>query len=349
MKIVLTTAQALFVKGGAEFLTENLCTALTKAGHQVEIVNIPFMDRPLDIIEEQIVASRLMEIASTWAGKTDLCIGLKFPSYYIPHPNKVLWMLHQHRAAYDLYDTPYSNIKNDDSGNYIRNIIQNADDRYLGEAKRIYTISKNVSKRLEMYNMISSRPLYHPCPDMEKFICGEYEDYILVPSRITIAKRQYLALEALAETKSNVKLYFLGKADNEKEMQKLISYVEEHNLQNRVRFFDFVSQEEKIQLYANAKAVLFIPKDEDYGYITLEAMAASKMVITAKDSGGPLEFIDDQKNGRVVEPNKKELARVLDELWESSTMARELGSNARMKLDEMDITWDRVVKELTKK
>lgn len=346
MKIIIATAQALFVKGGAEFLTENLFRAAQAAGHQVEIVNIPFMDRPPEIIEEQVIAARLMEIASSWTGKTDLCIGLKFPSYCIPHPNKVIWMLHQHRAAYELFDTPYSNLKNDDLGNKVRNIVHNADNVYLPEAKRIFTISENVSARLKKYNNIDSVPLYHPCPDMERFYCNGYGDYILVPSRITQAKRQLLALQALSETKSEVRVYILGKADNQVEKEKLVNFVKERHLEERVKFLDYVSQEEKFRLYAEAKAVLFIPKDEDYGYITLEAMASSKPVITTVDSGGPLEFVQDHQNGIITKPEAKELAEAMDQLWNSETMAEEYGIQAKKQLKEMDITWDRVIKEL---
>ena len=125
-------------------------------------------------------------------------------------------------------------------------------------------------------------------------------------------------------------------------------FIKEHKLQNRVKFFDYVSQEEKIKLYANAKAVLFIPKDEDYGYITLEAMAASKPVITAKDSGGPLEFVIDKKNGFVVEPTPKAIAEAIDLFADGDKIALELGQYSRIHLEEMDITWDNVVKELTR-
>lgn len=348
MKIVITTVQALFVKGGAEFLADNLVCALKQAGHQVELVKIPFMDRPCEKIEEQIITARLMEVASTWTGQTDLCIGLKFPAYFIPHPNKVIWMLHQHRDAYELFDTSYSNLKNNDIGNEARTIIYNADNRYLPEAKRIYTISEHVSQRLEKYNGIGSVPLYHPCPDMDRFFCKGYEDYILVPSRITQAKRQMLALEALAKTRSNVKLYILGKADHPAEMKKLTDFVEEQHLGERVRFLDYVSQEEKFRLYAKAKAILFVPKEEDYGYITLEAMAASKPVITATDSGGPLEFVEHDKTGMVMQPEAEELARAMDEIWSSNTMAETYGRQAKKKLEEMDVSWNRVVKELVR-
>lgn len=348
VKIAITTVQMPFVYGGAEILTKNLKAALVEAGNEVEIITMPFIDNPLHMIENHIAASRLMDINYSWAGKIDLCIGLKFPAYYIPHTNKINWILHQHRAAYELFDTELSNIKNSAEGNQMRKVIFNADNQYLSEAKRIYTISNRVSKRMAQYNGISSVPLYHPCPDMSKFYCAEYENYILMPSRIGVTKRQMLALEAMCQTKSNVKLYIVGRADNVAEKEKLLTYIREKKLQDRVKYFDYVTQEEKINLYANAKAVLFIPVEEDYGYITLEAMAASKAVITALDSGGPLEFVTDEENGEVVEPTPIEIARAMDYVITSKYAAVEMGECGKKRLKEMNITWENVVKELTK-
>ena len=348
MKIALATVQVPFVYGGAEFLARNLKTELSNAGHEVEIITMPFIDNPLHLIENHLTAARLMDLNYSWAGKIDLCVGLKFPAYCIPHSNKVNWILHQHRAAYDLFDTEYSNMKDTPEGVEMRRIVYNADNQYLKEAKRTYTIAKRVSDRMSQYNGISSVPLYHPCPDMDKFYCSKYEDYILMPSRIGITKRQQLALEAMRLTKTNVKLYIVGRADNRNEKEKLLTYIREHNLQDRVRYFDYVTQEEKFTLYANAKAVLFIPIEEDYGYVTLEAMAASKAVITALDSGGPLEFVTDEENGEVVEPTPIEIARAMDYFMTSKYVAVQMGECGKKKLLEMNITWENVVKELTK-
>ena len=348
MRIALTTVQAPFVSGGAEFLANNLKKALIDRGHEAEIVSIPFMDSPTYLIENHIVASRLFDLEHSWAGKIDLCIGLKFPAYYIPHSNKVVWALHQHRAAYDLFDTEYSNLKSNEDGQYYRNVIYNADNLYLKEAKRIYTISENVTARMRKYNRIGSTALYHPCPDAEKFYVEGYEDYILMTSRINITKRQMLAIEAMQYTKSNTKLYIVGKADNVYEKDRMLAYIKELKLGNKIKYFDYVTQEEKFKLYANAKAVLFIPKDEDYGYITLEAMESSKAVITAKDSGGPLEFVEDGKNGFIVDPTPKEIARAFDEIAMSKNLAREMGTASKKHLLEMNVSWDNVVKELTR-
>ena len=348
MKIAITTVQIPFVSGGAEALAAGLKKALIKAGHEAEIVSMPFMDQPAHLLEEYIVASRLMDINNSWAGHIDLCIGLKFPAYYIPHDNKVIWALHQHRQAYELYDTDFSPIKNDIEGRHIRSIVENADNRYLPEAKRIYTISGNVSERMSRFNNLESTPLYHPCPDMESFYPGDYEDYILMPSRINITKRQELAIEALSKTKSDIKLYIVGRADNSAVKGHLINVIKQYGMQERVRLFDFVPHEEKLKLYSRARAVLFIPVDEDLGYITIEGMASSKAVITCSDSGGPLEFVDNGITGLVAQPDAESIAQAIDELALSKHLAVEMGTRANIRLKAMDITWEHVVKELTR-
>lgn len=348
MKIIIGTVQVPFVTGGAELLARNLKVALYEAGHESEIVTMPFIDTPVSRIEEHIIASRLMDQEYSWGGRADLFIGLKFPAYHMPHPNKIVWMLHQHRAAYDLFNTEYSNIKNNYEGKTIRRVIKNADKQYLSEAKRIYAISHNVADRLQRYSGFWGRPLYHPCPDMEKFHTGAYKNYILMPSRINITKRQMLALEALCHSKSNIDLYIVGKAEAETEKRRMLQFISEKHLSKRVKYLDYVTQEEKFQLYADAKAVLFIPLDEDYGYITLEAMSAGKAVITAQDSGGPLEFVADRKTGIVAQPDPISIAYAIDQIAEDTNLAIQYGENGKKRLSGMNITWEHVVKELTK-
>ena len=349
MKILIATTQAPFITGGAELHAENLKKALIKYGHEAEIVTIPFREYPLEKIKDHIVASRLLDLSTTGAGKIDLCIGLKFPAYLMPHPNKVLWILHQHRAAYDLYNTQYSDIKNNAEGNRIRQIIMNADTNYIKEAKRVYANSQNVANRLKKFNGIDSKPLYHPCPDIEKFYTGNFENYILMPSRVNSTKRQMLAIEAMRYVKTDFKLYIIGKADNIHDRDKMLSTINKYKLQDKIKYFDFVEQSEKFKLYANARAILFIPVDEDYGYITIEAMASGKAVITAKDSGGPLEFIVNNENGYVAEADAKTIAEKMDTFIMDENIAMEMGKKSKNKLQEMNINWEYVVKELTKK
>lgn len=349
MRIIITTVQALFMKGGAEFLAANLKNALESHGHEVEIVALPFFDSPPEVIEDYIVSACLFDVKKTWVGDSDLCIALKFPAYFIRHPNKVVWLLHQHRPAYELYGSEYSNIKNDSCGNYIRNIIFNADTKFLSKVKSIYTISKNVSKRLMKNNGLSSEPLYHPCPNMEKFYEGKFKDYILMPSRINITKRQFMAIEAIAECRQSIRLIIVGKSENKHALDKLLSLISQKHLRNRVEYRSFVSEQEKYHLYSNARAILFIPYDEDYGYVTLEGMAAGKPVITAEDSGGTLEFVEDGETGFIVKPNALSIAKAIDEIAQSRHLAAELGCNGKARLKSMNISWDNVIENLVGK
>lgn len=347
MKILISTTQIPFIHGGAEDHAENLMKQLQIRGHEVEMLKIPLFDSPLERVEDYIVAARLMDMSYANCGKIDLCIGLKFPAYLVPHDNKKVWILHQYRQVYDLFGTKFG-VPDVKAGRRIRDIVTTADTRYLSEAKGLFANSKNVAKRLKKHNALDAVPLYHPCPDIEKFYVGNYEDYILMPSRITRVKRQLLALEALALTKNNMKLVLLGKADTDEETNALKMKIKELKLDDKVIITGFVTLEEKLKLYSNARAVLFIPYDEDYGYITLEAMAANKMVITATDSGGPLEFVLNNETGIITEPNPKEIAQAMDAVIESEKMAKQFGQDGNKRLIDMNITWDAVVEALIK-
>ena len=70
---------------------------------------------------------------------------------------------------------------------------------------------------------------------------------------------------------------------------------------DRVTFLGAVDDEALLALYAGALAVVYAPFDEDFGYVTLEAFLARQAGLTARDSGGPLEFVQDGVNGAVVD------------------------------------------------
>ena len=140
----------------------------------------------------------------------------------------------------------------------------------------------------------------------------------------------------------------MGKADHDFERDRLINYIKQYNLEDKIKYFDYVDQNEKFKLYADAKAIMFIPLDEDYGYITLEGMASGKAILTTKDSGAPLEFVEDGVNGYVVDPIAKHIAEKIDVLSQDNNICETMGRNSLKKLKHMNITWENVVKELTK-
>ena len=348
MKILIVSTHVPFIFGGAEILANNLQKALIERGHQAEITKIGFKWYPPERIPEHILATRLLDFTETAGDKIDLVIGLKFPAYFVKHPNKVLWILHQHRPAYDLWGTPFQDIPDNKFGNKIRNIIINSDNQYLPEAKKIYTLSKNVTNRLKKFNNIKSQHLYHPPDGAENLREGKFEDYVFYPSRLGALKRQDLAIKSMKYTKSNVKLIVAGRPDSEYDVKKLQNLIDEYKLDEKVILLTNISNEKKNELFANSLGSLFIPYDEDYGYVTLEAFYSHKPVITTNDSGCPLEFVDDKKNGFVTSPDPKSIADSLDKLYQDKKSTQQMGENGHKKISSMNLSWDNVVDALTK-
>lgn len=347
MRIVIANTHVPFITGGAEVVADGLKQTLIEAGHYVEIVRIPFKWYPPEIIPEHILACRLLDLTESCGEGIDLFIGLKFPAYYIKHPNKVLWICHQHRPVYDLWDTSYRDIPGGPLGLYIKNTITQSDNNFLREARKIFTISKNVSSRLKKFNNLDSEHLYPPVSNQKDYHCNNAKDYIYYISRIGGLKRQELAVESMKYVKSKARLIIAGSPDSEYNIARLNKLIREYHLNSKVKILPNVSDEEKINLYANCLAVLFSPYDEDYGYITLEAMYSKKPVITCKDSGGPLEFVEDNITGYIREPAPQEIADVIDRLYLDREKAKKLGEAGYEKIISMDISWKRVVETLT--
>ena len=107
MRVAIVTTQVPFVRGGAELLCDGLQAAMLAAGHEAEIVAIPYKWYPATQIPEQMLASRLVRLPE----RTDRMVGIKFPAYLVPHPSKRLWLAHQHRAAYDFWDQPGCDLR----------------------------------------------------------------------------------------------------------------------------------------------------------------------------------------------------------------------------------------------
>ena len=346
MRILIATVKIPFIRGGAEILAEGLLAALKTAGHQAELIEIPFKWYPPEKILDHMLACRLLDLTESTGTKVDLLIGLKFPAYLIPHPNKVLWVLHQHRQAYDLWNHPIAkDMILAPNGAEIRDAITQADTKLLPESRGIYTISKNVSSRMARFCGVESNPLYHPPPSAERFTPLPAEDYFFFPSRLTPIKRQSIVVEALALTRNPVRLCLAGPPDVPSYLDDLKNMAAKLGVLNRIEFTGGISEEDKLNRYARSLGVVFTPVDEDYGYVTLEAMLSAKPVITCTDSGGPNEFLD-ASTGFVVDPEPAKLAAALDELWENRTQAEAMGQRALDRYHAMNIGWPHVVKTL---
>lgn len=342
MRIVIPSVQVPFIRGGANLMAEGLAHALRDAGYEVEIVTLPFKFFPPAYIDGLIDMWIAQDFNNFNGYEIDKVIALQFPAYYVRHQDKVLWLMHQHRAVYDSYDPG----KASNELKRLREKIHQLDSEELKKFKSIYTMSKNVSERLKRYNGIPSIPLYHPPAGEGRFYCEEPYDYIFYPSRLESHKRQDLLIKAMAFTKTPVKAVIAGIGGQAPRYQQLIEHL---GLKHRVRLIGFISEAEKYTLYARALAVFFGPLDEDYGYVTLEAMLSSKPVITCTDSGGPLEFVLDGETGIVTEPHPESISEAIDRLHLNQKRSAEMGRSGLRRYKEMDINWKNVLEKLVGK
>jgi glycosyltransferase involved in cell wall biosynthesis len=342
-KVLICTTQAPFVTGGAELHASNLRDALRASGYETELVALPFKWYPPEQIVRDVLAWRLLDLKESNGEPVDLVIGLKFPAYVVAHPTKVLWILHQHRAAYNLAGTEFDDISTHAGGARIREMIRHCDNEFIPEAKKVFANSKTVAARLRRYNGIESEPLYHPPPRVASLRAGEYGDYIFFPSRLEAQKRQRLLIEAMRLVRTPLRAVIAGDGSEREELRALVNRL---GVSDRVELRGYVNEDEMIGLYANALAVCYLPFDEDYGYVTLEAMYAARAALVTNDSGGATEFVDDGATGYVVAPDARELAARLDELYADRALARRLGERGREKITAMNLSWERVVERL---
>lgn len=332
-----------FVEGGARIIVRDLAKAIRDRGHEVDIVELPFVSA-WDEMLEQMLAIRLIDVSSS----SDALIAIRTPSYLLRHPNKRLWFIHHHRGAYDLWGTPWQDIPETPEGLAVRSAIIAADNQYLPEAQRIFTNSQVVSDRLRHFNDLDSEVLYPPLGSPELFSRGQAEDYLFYPSRILGHKRQLLVVEAAAQLKTDARVVIAGVPDDPNQLSVLEEEIARGGLEERVELIPrWISEEEKAELMARSLGVLYVPFLEDsYGYVTLEAFHAHKPVITCSNSGGPLEIIEDGVNGLVAAPDPGSVAAAMDTLRSDPEAAAAMGERAHQTLQMKAINWDHVVSRL---
>jgi glycosyltransferase involved in cell wall biosynthesis len=340
MNIVICTAQVPFVYGGNEVLVEGLREALASRGHRVAVVALPYKWYPREQIISSALAWRMIDITEADGRPVDMAICTKWPSYAVAHPNKVTWLVHQFRQAYDWYGTPLSDFTNSSEDARIRRLVTEMDRKTLGESRKLYTISRNVAQRLKRFNGLEGSPLYPPVRSGLDLEPGPYGDYVLSLGRLDAAKRVNLLLDALSQA-PHVRAVVAGTGPDADALKRQAQRL---GISNRVEFAGFVDDEEASRLYTNARVVYFAPVDEDYGYGAVEALQAARPVITTTDAGGVLEFVESGVTGLVSAPHAGAIAHSLTILSNDSEQAARLGLAGREKVS--GITWDNVVSAL---
>ncbi|WP_136067577.1 glycosyltransferase [Modicisalibacter radicis] len=203
--------------------------------------------------------------------------------------------------------------------------------------RRYAAISRNVTRRADYFPRgVPIQVIHHPS-DLPLFE-GRNHDYLFTVSRLDGPKRIDLLLRAFLRSEADIELRIAGTGPQEAELKALAGD------DPRVRFLGFVRDSEIVAQYRDALAVPFLPFDEDYGLITVEAMGAGKAVITCTDAGGVNEFVEHGVTGWSVEPTERALAEALSEAAADRARTRRMGDNARARVAH--VNWRQTVDHL---
>jgi glycosyltransferase involved in cell wall biosynthesis len=337
MRVAVCAPQVPFVRGGAEVMADDLVGALRARGHEADLVTIPFKWYPGARVLDQAFLWRLADLTEADGRPIDRVIATKFPAYCVRHPNKVAWVLHQFRQAYDYDRTELGQFDESAEARATRRAVERLDVVALGEARRVFATSRNVADRLQRFNGIDAELLPHP-PQTLPYREAPSEGFVLSVNRLDRAKRIDLLIEA-AKRESSLRVVVVGDGPDRERLERLAG-----GLNGQVTFAGRVGDEELADLYARCLALYYAPIDEDFGMGPYEAFLSGKPVITATDAGGPLEVVHDRRTGLVVAPEADELARACAYLAAHEDEARAWGHAGRAVAEQ--VTWDACVDAL---
>jgi glycosyltransferase involved in cell wall biosynthesis len=340
MRIAVCAPQVPFERGGTEILAETLVRELRDRGHEVEDVKIPFKWYPGARALREALVWRLVDLEEAQERPVDLVIATKFPSYAVRHANKVVWLVHQFRQAYELDRADFGQFGEDPFDRATVRAIHRLDRRMLGEAKRLFAISRNVATRLERSTGLAAQVLPPPPQQLAYRSPDGDGEFILSVGRLDRAKRIDLLLEAAALA-DGLRVVVAGEGPDRERLERLSA---QRGLDGRVSFAGRVGDDELVDLYARSLAVFYAPFDEDFGFVPYEAFLSERPVVTTHDAGGPLEVVVDRENGIVCEPMPAAVAEACSWLAAHPDEARARG-RAGKRLAER-VTWDSVVDEL---
>jgi glycosyltransferase involved in cell wall biosynthesis len=225
-------------------------------------------------------------------------------------------------------------------GPFARELVQWLDGIALSPAAitRYAAISATVAQRPGYFPEGAEVAVAYPAPHRAAAAPGERFDHFYTVSRLDIPKRVGLIVEAMRKVRTDLPLLVGGSGPEEAKIREIAAG------DARIRFLGFESDADVRDHYRDALAVPFVPWQEDYGLIAVEAMQCARPVITMKDSGGPCELVEDGVNGFVCDNTATSLAAAMQRLADDRGLAASMGRKALESASR--VTWAKVADTL---
>jgi glycosyltransferase involved in cell wall biosynthesis len=336
LRVGVVTSAPPGVEGGHLAIARALAAALQRSGRDAEVVITP--DYGFGKLTRTYRAAHATDVS-----RFDQVISLRYPSFAVTHARQTCWLNHTMREYYDLWPAFAASIswRNWIKESIRRSLLHAADRHLLRNVTRVVAQSKTIQARVASDFGIRADVVYPPAPH-DGYRCERYGDYIFSVSRLDPLKRVDLLIRAMAELPArHVRAVVAGDGEDAADLRALATHL---GVADRVTFIGRVDDEAMLRHYAQCRAVCFTPYAEDYGFVTIEAFASGKGVITCRDSGGPAELVADDVNGAVCEPTPASIAIALARLADDRVLAERFGAAAAARA--ATITWHDAVTRL---
>lgn len=318
-------------------IARSLVAAAREQGHTARLVVTP----------DYGFGRTLSTYRANWSLKVagvDQVISLRYPSYAVGHPAHVCWLNHTMREYYDLWPQLAASISAKARvKERVRKSLIHMADWWLLRYRPTQVVAQSFTVQRRLLDDLGIRAdVLWPPPPPRAYRCDDYGDYILAVSRLTPTKRLDLLVRALAEPVArSVRVVIAGEGACRADLHALAELL---GVGGRITFAGRLDEGALAQHLGQCRAVCFAPLREDYGFVTVEAFASGKAVVTCADSGGPAELVRHDQSGFVCEPTPSALAAALARLMDDRGLAERLGRAAQAQAAAM--TWPEAVKRL---
>jgi len=158
--------------------------------------------------------------------------------------------------------------------------------------------------------------------------------YLIFVGRLDKKKGVDILLKSFAKTiKKHENLFLVivgtGKKEYEDELKKLMKTLQ---LDNKVKFTGFVSEQEKLELLEKA-SIFLTPSHSDVHSIAIqEALVMGVPVIVSKESDWP--EIDEYNAGMTIDTDVNSVYKAIEKMLDQETNLEELSNNAKKLIEE---------------
>ncbi len=305
--------------GGAERSFTDISVCLKQLGHEVLAIGLN-RSKSLDKLESSGVKTRRVSCYGVWDVFT-----IRSLRKILSRFNADIVHCHLARASHlggsaakDLGIMTVAKTHNLVNPKYYKNIDMIV---VTTEAQRRHLEAEGVSsdqlRKIPNFSSVKPRPLEKPLSEDDGLL------RVVALGRFVKKKGFDTLLEAFAllrEEELNIKLTIGGDGPERKALKKL---AEDLDICHRVEFIGWV---EDVTEYLKGSDLFVLPsRDEPFGIVILEAMAAGIPIVTTKTQG-PLEILDKKTAYFTEAANAKQMAK---DIWSS------LRSNQRYKFAEL--------------